>query len=98
MIEYLIYFFQMARIPKTAHLILGYFLTIGLYVIISVHLYAYFHVIGMLLKKRLGVKFGLLWIAIGLILLYNIVFNHFFAMVIKPGSPQDMRRIEKLRK
>jgi len=49
------------------------------------------------LKKRLGVFFGLVWISIGLSLLYNIVFNHFFAMIIKPGSPKDLEANEKLR-
>ncbi len=39
----------------------------------------------------MGVGFGLVWIAIGLSLLYNIIYNHFFASVIKAGSPLDLK-------
>ena len=53
----------------------------------ALHVFAYTEVILVVLKKRLGTNFGLLWIAIGVVILYNIVYNHFFAMMIKPGSP-----------
>ena len=81
----------------TAMRILGVFLSVGLYCLLTLHVYAYFHVIASVLKKRLGVPFGLLWFAIGLTLVYNIAFNHFFAMTIKPGSPKDLQRVEKKR-
>ena len=29
--------------------------------------------------------------------MYNIVFNHFFAMFLKPGSPSDLKMIERMR-
>ena len=74
---------------------LGLLLSVGLYVLLTVHVYAFFGIICTVLKKRLGVPFGLLWIAIGLTLLYNIVFNHFFAMTLKPGSPKDLAKNEK---
>jgi hypothetical protein len=77
--------------------VLGVILAVGLYALLSVHVYAYFVVIATVLKKRLGTEFGLLWIAIGLSLLYNIIFNHFFAMIIKGGTPNDLEKIEKLR-
>lgn len=66
--------------------------------LISLNIYGFFSVIAQLLKKRLGVFFGLVWIAIGLSLVYNIVFNHFWAMVIKPGCPKDLLDNEALRK
>ena len=78
--------------------VLGVLLASGLYALLSIHVYAFFSVICTVLKKRLGTEFGLLWIAIGLCLLYNIIFNHFFAMTIKAGSPRDLERIEKMRK
>ena len=31
-----------------------------------------------------------MWIAIGLSLVYNITFNHFFSFFLKPGSPEDL--------
>jgi len=77
--------------------LVGLGLSIGLYVLIVVHVYAYFEVICPLLKKRIGTRFGIVWCAIGLIILYNIIFNHFFAMSISPGNPKDLARIEKLR-
>ena len=77
--------------------LLGLTLAGGLYVLLTVHVYAFFDVIVGLLKKRLGVRFGLIWCAIGLAILYNIIFNHFFAMTVKPGSPVDLDRVEKLR-
>ena len=57
------------------------------YALVALHVFAYTEVILVVLKKRLGTNFGLLWIAIGVVILYNIVYNHFFAMMIKPGSP-----------
>ena len=65
-------------------------LCIATYVLIATNVYAYFKVIIFLLKKRLGVTFGLIWIGIGLSLLYNIIFNHFMAMIIKPGGPKEL--------
>ena len=74
---------------------LGIVLTVGLYLLISLHVYAFFEVIAPVLKKRLGTRFGLVWCAIGLILLYNVVFNHFFAMTVRPGCPKDLDRTER---
>eukprot|EP00347_Sterkiella_histriomuscorum_P019407 403341740 len=78
--------------------ILGPLFVIGFYGLLGLHAYAYFNVVILVLKKRLGVTFGMIWVCIGLILLYNIAYNHFFATFIKPGSPSDLRKIEGLRK
>lgn len=78
--------------------ILGLVLSIATYVILTLHVYGFFTVIARVIKKRLGVFFGLVWISIGLSLLYNIVFNHFFAMIIKPSGPRDLLENELLRK
>jgi hypothetical protein len=61
------------------------------YFVLAVHVYAYTEVILFVLKKRLGVTFGLIWVSIGIALLYNIVFNHLSATFIKPGSPLDLK-------
>jgi hypothetical protein len=68
------------------------------YFVIVLHVVGFFQVIATVLKKRLGVFFGLIWVSIGISLLYNIVFNHFWAMVIKPGGPKDLKYNEKIRK
>ena len=75
----------------------SYFLIIGLYALIVLHFYSYIKVVSPLLKKRLGTNFGMTWVAIGLILLYNIVYNHWMAMIIKPGSVEDIKLVERLR-
>jgi hypothetical protein len=77
---------------------LGFFLCLSVYVLLSIHIYAFFAVIARVLKKRLGVLFGLVWIAIGMSLVYNLVFNHFWSMIIKPGGPRDLIENEQLRK
>lgn len=71
--------------------ILGPLFVLGFYFLLGLHVYAYFNVVLLVLKKRLGVVFGLIWVAMGLALLYNIAFNHFFATFIKPGSPIDLK-------
>ena len=74
--------------------LLGPCLVVGLYLLVGVQTYAFFTVITPLLKNRIGTPLGIIWIIVGLSLLYNIVFNHFFAVVLKPGGPVDTKNIE----
>ena len=74
----------------------GLGLVTGLYSVIGLHFYAYISFIAPLLKKRFGTELGLLWCVVGLVLVYNIVYNHFFAMLLKPGSPADLKKIEQM--
>ena len=76
---------------------LGPILVLGLYAILSLHIYCFFWLIVPVLKKRLGTYFGLTWIAIGLSLVYNITFNHLMAVMIKPTGPKDLKMIETMR-
>lgn len=69
----------------------GPLFVIGFYFLVGLHVYGFFTVILFVLRKRLGTFFGLIWCAIGLSLLYNVVYNHFFAAIIKPGSPLDLK-------
>jgi len=71
--------------------ILGPLFVLGFYVLLGLHVYTYFSVIMYVLKRRLGTCFGLIWVAIGLSLVYNIFYNHFFATFLKPGSPLDLK-------
>ena len=71
--------------------IMGPMFISAFYLLLGVHIYAYIEVILYVLKKRLGVFFGLVWVAIGLSIIYNIVFNHLCATLIKPGSPLDLK-------
>ena len=74
--------------------LLGPALVIALYAIVVLHIYAYFTVITPLLKRRIGTELGIIWIVVGLALVYNIVFNHFFAVVLKPGGPKETQMTE----
>ena len=74
--------------------ILGPLLVGGLYSIIVLHVYAYFKVIAPLLKNRIGTPVGLIWICVGLSLVYNICYNHFLAVILKPGGPEDTKMVE----
>lgn len=69
----------------------GPIFVLAVYVMLSIHLYAHFAVTLCVIKKRLGAPFGLLWVAIGASLFYNVVYNHFFAMIVKPGGPKDLK-------
>ena len=35
---------------------------------------------------------------IGMVIVFNIVYNHFLAMILKPGQPSDVKMIENMRK
>jgi hypothetical protein len=70
--------------------LLGIGMVAGLYAVLTIHAYASFKVLTKLIPHRLGTEFGLVWVSIGVVLLYNIIYNHFFAMMIKPGSPSDL--------
>ena len=77
---------------------MGLVMCTGLYFILGLHIYAYFSTkLTHMIHKRLGTELALIWIAIGLSLVYNIIYNHFFAMMIKPGNVSNLRRIEKIR-
>jgi hypothetical protein len=76
---------------------LGAGMCTALYFLIGLHIYAYMTVLTSMLASRVGHSFALLWMAIGLTLVYNIIYNHFFAMMVKPGSPLDLKGDEKLR-
>ena len=46
------------------------------------------------LKRRLGTEFSLIWFGVGFILYYNVLYNHFHATMVKPGSPKDIKKTE----
>ena len=73
--------------------VLGPLFVAGFYGLLGMHIYAYFTVVLFALKKRLGTLFGLIWVSIGLSLVYNISYNHLLATLIKPGSPCDLKVI-----
>ena len=77
--------------------VMGPALVIAVYFIVGLHLYAFLWFIMRVLPRRLGTEFAYVWASIGLILVYNIVYNHFLAVVVKPSGPADLRKIEVMR-
>lgn len=76
--------------------IIGPVMVISLWVILLAHVYAYIVIIVPMLIKKIGL-WTVGWMGIGLILVYNILWNHVLASIVKPGSPVDLRKIETLR-
>jgi hypothetical protein len=70
--------------------LLGPFFCIAMYYLMWRHTYVFLTIIAKVLRKRLGVYFGMLWTTIGVVITFNVVFNHVMAMFIKPGSPADL--------
>ena len=62
----------------------------GIYYLLWRHTEVFLTVISKVLRKRLGVGFSMVWIAIGVVITFNVVFNHAMAMLIKPGGPTDL--------
>merc|ERR1719253_1472564 len=78
--------------------VLGVILVLAFYLLMSMECYAFFGIIVPLLKKRLGTYLGLVWIVVGLSLLYNLIWNHILAVCVKPGSVSDLKWIEEERR
>ena len=78
--------------------IFGFCLCLGLYVLLGLHIYSVLVYISPGLFKRIGTGMTLFWEAVGIILVYNIVFNHLLAVIVKPGGCKDLRAVENLRK
>ena len=86
--------FPVEKIFEKGLYLLGWVLVIGFYFLMGMHLWAYFEVVAPLMHDRLGTKLGLSWSFVGLVLLYNMVFNHVFACIIKASGPSDIPKIE----
>lgn len=84
-------------IYRLVQLGLGPVFIIIFYDLVALNLYALFRLLGGVLITRIGLWPALCWQAIGLIIIYNIVFNHILACIIKPNGPKELRHIEKLR-
>ena len=70
--------------------IIGPCFVVGFYYLMGYHTWIFLTVICPVLRKRLGPEFGMVWTLIGVIITYNVVWNHLLAMFLKPGSPKDL--------
>ena len=70
--------------------IIGPCFVVGFYYLMGYHTWIFLTVISPVLRKRLGICFGMTWTIIGVIITYNVVWNHMLAMCLKPGSPKDL--------
>jgi len=67
--------------------LMGPLFVLAFYCLIALHAYAFFNISIFVLAQRLGPIYGLIWIAIGFCLLYNVLFNHALSYIVKPGNP-----------
>jgi hypothetical protein len=77
--------------------IIGPCFLVGFYYILYLHADAYLFNIMPVMKRRLGLPFSMVWTAVGAIIGFNVIFNHFMASVIKAHGPTDLIKIERLR-
>ena len=70
--------------------IIGPIFVCGFYYLMGYHTWIFLTVISPVMRKRVGVEFGMVWTLIGVIITYNVVWNHLLAMFLKPGSPKDL--------
>ena len=86
------------RVITIAASLLGAVFGVALYALVAVHTYAFFSCVVPALRKRMGKALTIAWCAVGLTILYNLCFNHFFAMVTRPGSPKALLKDEEIRR
>lgn len=70
---------------------------ISFYFLIYLHIDAFLSTIIKILFHRLGSAFAMLWLFVGAILGFNVVFNHTMVMIIKANGPSELVMIERLR-
>jgi len=63
----------------------------ALYYLLWRHTWIFLTIICKVLRKRLGVGFGMTWTAIGVVITFNVVWNHVLAMIVKPSGPADLK-------
>ena len=66
-------------------------MVIGFYYLMFYHTWVFLTIIASVLRKRLGTEFACIWTLIGIVITYNVVWNHLMAMCLKPGSPKDLK-------
>ena len=63
---------------------------ISFYYLMAYHTWAFLTIIATVLRRRVGTEFAVVWTLIGIVITYNVVWNHLLAMCLKPGSPKDL--------
>ena len=63
---------------------------IAFYYLMCYHTWIFLTIIATVLRSRVGTNFAIVWTLIGIVITYNVVWNHLLAMLLKPGSPKDL--------
>ena len=63
---------------------------LGFYYLMLYHTWVFLTIIATVLRSRVGTNFAVVWTLIGIVITYNVVWNHMLAMCLKPGSPKDL--------
>lgn len=77
--------------------VLGPTMVVLFYYLMGYHTWIFLTVISTVLRVRVGSNFAVVWTLIGIVITYNVLWNHLLAMLVKPGSPKDLARNELLR-
>ena len=67
--------------------VIGPFFVIAFYGLVYMHIVSFFQVTLVVLSKKAGPQIGLIWVALGLCIVYNILFNHSLAVFVKSSGP-----------
>lgn len=68
----------------------GPIFVLGFYYLMLYHTWIFLTIIATVMRVRLGTELAVLWTLIGIVITYNVVWNHTLAMVLRPGSPKDL--------
>ena len=71
--------------------LLGPAFVISFYYLMLKHTWVYLTIICTVLRGRLGSTFATIWTMIGIVITFNVVWNHVLAMCLKPGGPKDLQ-------
>ena len=78
--------------------LVGPLFAFALTVFISIVTHAFFHVILPYYTRQYGFFFGVLLVFMALFTLFNLLFNYFMAVLVKPGSMTDIKNSRYFKK
>lgn len=71
--------------------LVGPLFAFALTVFISIVTHAFFHVILPYYTRQYGLIFGIFLVCLALFTLFNLLFNYFMAVLVRPGSMSDLK-------
>ena len=95
LLDFLDWFVHRVCLPATC--ICGFFIrlagpvfVVGFYYLMGYHTWVFLTIIATVMRVRVGTELAVVWTVIGIVITYNVVWNHLLAMCLRPGSPKDL--------